>query len=159
MVYPGGGTCPVRGHSNVQGDRSVGILHHPSDALNKSIEKNFGFKPPEKHGSDTVHAIKDMHEGKSKVFIALGGNFAAAASDSYYTARALENCSLTVNISTKLNRTHLIAGETSIILPTLGRSEKDIRHGFNRKLSVENSMGKVQSTRGALDPASKNLMK
>ncbi len=155
---PGGGTCPVRGHSNVQGDRSVGIMHHPSEALNKSIAQNFGFTPPTKHGSDTVHAIKDMHEGRAKVFIALGGNFAAAASDSYYTAEALEKCSLTVNISTKLNRTHLIAGETSIILPTLGRSEKDIHNGSNRKLSVENSMGKVHSTRGALEPASSNLM-
>ncbi|THD69997.1 FdhF/YdeP family oxidoreductase [Robertkochia marina] len=154
---PGAGTCPVRGHSNVQGDRSVGIMHHVSPRLNKAIEAVFGFSPPDKEGLDTVHAIKAMHDKKAKVFIALGGNFLSAASDTRYTAEALQNCDLTVQISTKLNRSHLVTGKTALILPTLGRSEKDLKDGEQRFLTVENSMGKVHRTKGLLPPASDNL--
>ncbi len=154
---PGAGTCPVRGHSNVQGDRTVGIMHHVSPALNKSIEATFGFTPPDTEGLDTVHAIEAMYKKKAKVFIALGGNFLSAASDTVYTAEALQNCSLTVNISTKLNRTHLVTGKTALILPTLGRSELDEKNGKQRFFTVENSMGKVHRSKGLMKPVSDNL--
>jgi len=154
---PGAGTCPVRGHSNVQGDRTVGIMHHVSPSLNQSIETTFGFKPPKKEGLDTVHAISAMHQEKAKVFIALGGNFLSAASDTMYTAEALQKCDLTVNISTKLNRTHLVAGKTALILPTLGRSEHDEKNGKTRFFTVENSMGKVHRSKGLMKPVSQNL--
>jgi len=154
---PGAGTCPVRGHSNVQGDRTVGIMHHVSKELNESLEKVFGFTPPDKEGLDTVHCIQAMHEDKAKVFIALGGNFASAVADTQYTADALQKCSLTVQISTKLNRSHLITGKKALILPTLGRSEKDIKNGNQRFLTVENSMGKVHRTKGVLPPKSDQL--
>ena len=104
-------------------------MHHVSKELNQSIEKVFGFTPPKEEGLDTVHAIQAMHEGKAKVFIALGGNFASAVADTQYVADALQKCSLTVQISTKLNRSHLITGKKALILPTLGRSEKDIKNG------------------------------
>ncbi|ANQ49467.1 FdhF/YdeP family oxidoreductase [Flammeovirga sp. MY04] len=150
----GGGTCPVRGHSNVQGDRTVGITHHVSKRLNDGFKKAFNFDPPTKEGLDVVKCIKAMYEGDAKVFIALGGNFLSAASDTNYTAQALMNCNLTVSISTKLNRTHLIPGKTSLILPTLGRSEAD----KNRFVTVENSMGRVHQSQGRLQPSSNNLM-
>ena len=149
----GAGTCPVRGHSNVQGDRSVGIMHHVSESLNKALKKEFGFDPPAHEGLDTVNAIQAMYEGKAKVFVALGGNFVSAASDTEYTAEALQNCDLTVSVSTKLNRTHLTAGKTALILPTLGRTEQD----QGRFVTVENSMGKVHQSKGKLKPASEHL--
>ncbi|KAA1242841.1 FdhF/YdeP family oxidoreductase [Aquimarina sp. RZ0] len=155
---PGAGTCPVRGHSNVQGDRTVGIMHHVSKELNASIKETFGFSPPDKEGLDTVHSIQAMYEKKAKVFIALGGNFLCAASDTEYTAQGLQNCELTVNISTKLNRTHLVTGKTALILPTLGRSELDKKDGKPRYFTVENSMGKVHQSKGLLQPASGNLV-
>lgn len=154
---PGAGTCPVRGHSNVQGDRSVGIMHFVSEELNQAIEKTFGFKAPTKEGFDTVRAVKAMHDGRAKVFIGLGGNFASAVSDTEYTAEALQNCDLTVNISTKLNRTHLVTGKTALLLPTLGRSDMDLKDGKPRFFTVENSMGKVHRSKGVLPPASDNL--
>lgn len=154
----GAGTCPVRGHSNVQGDRTVGIMHHPSTQLNQALKDEFGFDAPVATGLDTVNAIQAMHEGKAKVFIALGGNFVSAASDTEYTMQAIRNCELTIQISTKLNRSHLVPGKTAIILPTLGRSEKDIKNGEERKVTVENSMGKVHSSQGHLRPASDELM-
>jgi molybdopterin-dependent oxidoreductase alpha subunit len=154
----GAGTCPVRGHSNVQGDRSVGIMHHPSAELNQAIRDEFGFDAPDTPGLDTVFSIQAMHEGKAKVFIALGGNFASAASDTNYTNAALQKCELTVQISTKLNRSHLVHGKTALILPTLGRSEKDIKNGQPRVVTVENSMGKVHTSEGHLNPASDMLM-
>lgn len=154
---PGAGTCPVRGHSNVQGDRSVGIIHHVSEKFNAALEKTFKFSPPTKDGLDTVHSIKAMHEGKAKVFIALGGNFVSAVSDTKYSAEALQNCELTVNISTKLNRTHTTAGKTALMLPTLGRSEFDLKEGKPRFFTVENSMGKVHRSKGMLTPASEDL--
>ncbi|ASV29315.1 FdhF/YdeP family oxidoreductase [Maribacter cobaltidurans] len=154
---PGAGTCPVRGHSNVQGDRTVGIMHHVSEELNETIKSVFDFTPPNKEGMDTVKALEAMHEGRAKVFMGLGGNFVSAVSDTRYAAEALQNCSLTVQISTKLNRSHLITGKTALILPTLGRSEKDESHGKDRFLTVENSMGKVHRTKGVLKPKSEHL--
>ncbi len=154
----GAGTCPVRGHSNVQGDRSVGIVHKSSPALTASLKESFDIDAPQAPGLDTVHSIMAMYEGKAKVFIALGGNFVSAASDTNYTAEALQKCDLTVSISTKLNRSHLIAGKVSLILPTLGRSEMDRSKGKNRFVTVENSMGKVHKSEGKLKPASGHLM-
>ncbi len=154
----GAGTCPVRGHSNVQGDRSVGIVHTPSKAIASSLKKAFDIDVPMEHGYDTVHSIMAMHDKKAKVFIALGGNFLSAAPDTAYTAKALSNCKLTVSVSTKLNRTHMVTGKTALILPTLGRSEKDESNGKNRFVTVENSMGKVHTSHGSLDPASAHLM-
>lgn len=154
----GAGTCPVRGHSNVQGDRTVGIMHHVKENFNKAIKDTFGFDAPEKPGYDVVKCIEAMHEGKAKIFMALGGNFVSAASDTEYTAQALQNCELTVHVNTKLNRTQLTAGKTSIILPTLGRSELDVKDGKTRFLTVENSMGKVHRTKGMLHPSSENLV-
>ncbi len=154
---PGAGTCPVRGHSNVQGDRSVGIQHFVDEAMNQRIEKHLGFTPPDQEGVDTVGAMKAMHDGKAKVFVCLGGNFLMAASDTEYTAKALQNCDLTVQISTKLNRTHLVTGKTALILPTYGRSEKDMKNGDLRYLTMEDSMGRVRQSRGLLKPASENI--
>ncbi|WP_192346328.1 FdhF/YdeP family oxidoreductase [Algoriphagus sp. Y33] len=154
---PGAGTCPVRGHSNVQGDRSVGIMHYVSKELNSAIKNVFGFDAPTHEGVDVVKAIPAMHTGKAKVFIGLGGNFVSAASDTEYTARALQNCDLTVQISTKLNRSHVITGKTALILPTLGRSDKDLKDGKQRHFTVENSMGIVHRSKGFLDPISDDI--
>ncbi len=155
---PNAGTCPVRGHSNVQGDRSVGIMHYVNQGLNERIEKHLGFKPPHKAGVDTVGAMKAMYEKEAKVFVCLGGNFLMAASDTAYTAKGLQRCSLTVQISTKLNRTHLVTGKTALILPTIGRSEKDTKDGKQRYFTVENSMGRITRSKGLLKPASDKLM-
>ncbi len=154
---PNAGTCPVRGHSNVQGDRSVGIMHFVNKELNKSIEEHLGFVPPSKEGYDTVGAMKAMYESKAKIFMCLGGNFLMAASDTEYTAEALQNCDLTVQVSTKLNRTHLVTGKTALLLPTYGRSEKDMKNGKLRHITVENSMGQVRQSRGLLKPASEKI--
>ncbi|WP_186755154.1 FdhF/YdeP family oxidoreductase [Echinicola salinicaeni] len=153
----GTGTCPVRGHSNVQGDRTVGITHHVSKNLNDAFQRVFGFNPPEKEGLDVVKSIKAMYEGQAKVFVALGGNFLSAASDTLYTAKALQNCELTVSISTKLNRTHVVTGKTALILPTLGRTELDVQDGHRRYVTVENSMGRVHRSMGNLAPHSSKL--
>ncbi len=154
---PHAGTCPVRGHSNVQGDRSVGIMHFVNTALNERIEKHLGFVPPKDEGVDTVGAMRAMYEEKAKVFVCLGGNFLMAASDTEYTAEALQKCKLTVQISTKLNRTHLVTGKTALILPTFGRSEKDQKAGKLRRLTMEDSMGRVRQSRGLLKPISDKI--
>jgi molybdopterin-dependent oxidoreductase alpha subunit len=155
---PGAGTCPVRGHSNVQGDRTMGIYEKPTQEFLNSIEKEYGFKPPQHHGYDVVEAIHAMHEKKASVFFAMGGNFLSATPDTLYTAKALQNCKLTVQVSTKLNRSHLIHGEEAIILPTLGRSDKDLVNNELQFVSCENSMGVVQQSKGSLQPISANLL-
>ncbi|HEV7379713.1 MAG TPA: FdhF/YdeP family oxidoreductase [Dyadobacter sp.] len=155
---PGAGTCPVRGHSNVQGDRTVGIFEKPPKSLLDSIEKNFGFTPPAKHGYDVVEAIKAMHEGKAHVFFAMGGNFLSATPDTLKTAEALQKCRLTIQVSTKLNRSHLIHGKEAIILPCFGRSDRDETGGTEQFVSCENSMGVVQSSHGVLEPVSGYLL-
>ncbi|APQ17729.1 FdhF/YdeP family oxidoreductase [Maribacter hydrothermalis] len=155
---PNSGTCPVRGHSNVQGDRSVGIQHFVDKEMNDRIKKHLGFAPPDHEGVDVVGAMKAMHEGNAKIFMCLGGNFLMAASDTEYTAKGIQNCDLTVQVSTKLNRTHLITGKTALILPTIGRSEKDMKNGKPRHFTVENSMGRVKKSKGILKPASETIM-
>jgi molybdopterin-dependent oxidoreductase alpha subunit len=155
---PGAGTCPVRGHSNVQGDRTMGIYEKPSAKFLQSIKENFQFTPPEKSGYDVAESIVAMHEGKVKIFFALGGNFLSATPDTLYTAEALRKCSLTVHVSTKLNRSHLVHGEEALILPCLARSDKDIMNGEEQFVSCENSMGVVQSSKGVLKPVSRQLL-
>ena len=155
----GAGVCPVRGHSNVQGDRTVGINHKPSPIFIDSLEKSTGIRIPEKHGFDSVEAVKAMEEGIGKVFLAMGGNFLSAMSDTNRTSTALSNCNLTVHISTKPNRSHLITGETGLILPCLGRTEEDISQIVGKQfVTVENSMGIVHSSTGTFKPASDKLI-
>ncbi|HKZ64871.1 MAG TPA: FdhF/YdeP family oxidoreductase [Chitinophagaceae bacterium] len=155
---PGAGTCPVRGHSNVQGDRTMGIYENPSLQFLKSIQDNFHFTPPQEKGYDVVESIKAMYNGKAKIFFAMGGNFLSATPDTHYTAEALRKCKLTVHVSTKLNRSHLVHGEEALILPCLGRSDKDIVNGEEQFVSCENSMSVVQSSKGVLKPISGDLL-
>lgn len=155
---PGAGTCPVRGHSNVQGDRTMGIFERPSKAFLNNIENNFHFKPPQQNGYDTVEAIHAMYNGHAKVFFAMGGNFLSATPDTLYTAAALRKCKLTVHVSTKLNRSHLVHGEEALILSCLGRSDKDVANGVEQFVSCENSMGVVHSSKGILVPVSNHLL-
>ncbi|MGQ0794126.1 MAG: FdhF/YdeP family oxidoreductase [Deltaproteobacteria bacterium] len=155
---PGAGVCPVRGHSNVQGDRTMGICERPTEAFLDALAREFGFTPPRRHGFDTVQAIEAMHSGRAKVFIAMGGNFLSATPDTRYTARALGKCSLTVQISTKLSRSHLITGRRALILPCLGRSEQDTQASGGQFVTVEDSMSIISSSQGFLPPASEHLM-
>ncbi len=154
----GAGTCPVRGHSNVQGDRTVGIWESAPQAFLDKIENKYGFKPSTKHGYSVIEAIKAMYEKEAKVFFGLGGNFISAVPDTVYSAQALANCNLTVHVSTKLNRSHLVTGKEALILPCLGRAEKDYQKTGVQTQSVENSMGVVSSTKGVLEPCSESLM-
>jgi molybdopterin-dependent oxidoreductase alpha subunit len=154
---PGAGPCPVRGHSNVQGDRTVGITERPGAAFLERLGREFGFEPPSQPGLDTLQAIHAMHEGRARVFFALGGNFAVATPDFAYTAEALRRCRLTVQISTKLNRSHLVTGDEAIVLPCLGRTEADEQASGPQFVSVENSMSVVHASQGRLPPASQQL--
>ncbi|MFK7972536.1 MAG: FdhF/YdeP family oxidoreductase [Bacteroidia bacterium] len=155
---PGAGTCPVRGHSNVQGDRTMGIWEAPPAKFLDKIKEAFGFEPPREHGYDVVHAIKAMYNKKGKVFFAMGGNFLSASPDTEYTAEALQNCELTVHVSTKLNRSHLIHGDEALIFPCLGRTNVDRQESGKQFVSVENSMGLVHSSEGVLSPPSRDLL-
>lgn len=152
------GLCPVRGHSNVQGDRTMGVFEKMPEWFMDKLEAVFEFAIPRHHGWDAVAAIRAMHEGQGKVFYALGGNFLQASPDTEYTAEALRRCNLTVQISTKLNRSHLITGRTGLILPCLGRSEVDLRASGEQFLTVENSMSVVHQSQGQLEPASPHLL-
>ncbi|OSY89182.1 hypothetical protein WH52_00560 [Tenacibaculum holothuriorum] len=154
----GAGTCPVRGHSNVQGDRTMGIWEKPKEAFLQNLEKEFSFEAPRKHGYDVVAAIEAMHARKAKVFIGMGGNFISATPDTEYTAEALRNCDLTLHVSTKLNRSHVVHGKQALILPCLGRSEKDYQNSGEQFVSVENSMGVVHKSSGHLTPLSNELL-
>jgi molybdopterin-dependent oxidoreductase alpha subunit len=153
----GAGVCPVRGHSNVQGNRTMMIWEKAPDWFLDKIKNRFGFEPPRKHGVDVVNCIKEIHGGKIKIFFAMGGNFLSATPDTNYTAEAMRNLKLTVSVSTKLNRTHLVHGEESIIFPTLARSDKDVVNGVEQFVSCENSMCVVQMSKGILTPVSDNL--
>ena len=155
---PGGGVCPVRGHSNVQGNRTMMIDEKPTDEQLDRLENFYGFKMPRQHGYDVVRAIKAIHEEKVRVMFCMGGNFLSATPDTTYTANALRKLNLLVCVSTKLNRSHLIHGKEAIILPTYGRSDKDIVKGEVQIVSTENSMGVVQSSKGVLDAVSDNLV-
>ena len=154
---PGAGACPVRGHSNVQGDRTMGICERPTQAFLDALEAEFGFGPPRTPGHDTVNTIRAMRDGQIRVFMAVGGNFAAATPDSAVTADALRSVPLTVHVSTKLNRTHVVPGRRSLILPCLGRTEVDTTGGREQFVTVEDSMSVVHASRGTLPPASPEL--
>ncbi|WP_338865692.1 FdhF/YdeP family oxidoreductase [Myxococcus stipitatus] len=155
---PGAGVCPVRGHSNVQGDRTMGIWERPKAAFLDALAREFAFEPPRHHGMDVVDTLHGMHEGRVRVFFALGGNFLSATPDTEFTARALRRTRLTVHVSTKLNRAHLVHGRRALILPCLGRTEHDVQAGGPQFVTVENSMGVVHATRGAVAPASEQLL-
>ncbi|MFC7894105.1 FdhF/YdeP family oxidoreductase [Streptomyces sp. NPDC057381] len=154
----GAGACPVRGHSNVQGDRTMGIWEQMPDDFLDALREEFGFDPPRAHGLDSVNSIRAMGEGRIKVFLGVAGNFVLAAPDTAVTEDAMERCRLTAHISTKLNRSHTVCGETALILPTLGRTELDIQAGGEQFVTVENSMSEVHVSRGRLTPASRVLL-
>jgi molybdopterin-dependent oxidoreductase alpha subunit len=153
----GAGLCPVRGHSNVQGDRTMGISERMPDAWLDRLGAEFGFQPPRAHGYDTVDAIRAMRDGRVRVFMGMGGNFVRATPDSDVTEAALRRTALTVQVSTKLNRSHTVTGRRALILPTLGRTERDRTGGREQVVSVEDSMSAVHASRGRLRPASEHL--
>jgi molybdopterin-dependent oxidoreductase alpha subunit len=155
---PGAGPCPVRGHSNVQGDRTMGIYEKPSPAFLDKLGAEFHFDPPREHGFDTLDAIAAMRDGRGKVFFALGGNFATATPDTTQTQAALRNCALTVHVSTKLNRSHLVHGREALILPCLGRTEIDLQASGPQAVTVEDSMSMVHLSSGMNPPASEHLL-
>ncbi|MGW0040407.1 FdhF/YdeP family oxidoreductase [Rhodococcus sp. NPDC003348] len=157
MGKPGAGVCPVRGHSNVQGDRTMGIWEKAPDSFLDALDREFGITSPRKHGLDTVDAIRAMRDGKAGVFVAMGGNFIRATPDTAATEDALRRCRLTVQVSTKLNRSHVVTGTTALILPTLGRTDKDIQASGKQVVSVEDSMSMVHLSRGNLTPVSEHL--
>ncbi len=154
---PGAGVCPVRGHSNVQGDRTMGIFERMPDSFLDALDREFGITAPRAHGYDTVAAIRAMRDGKARFFFAMGGNFVAATPDTEVTEAALRNCELTVQVSTKLNRSHVVHGRTALILPTLGRSDLDTSNGRKQHVSVEDSMSMVHLSTGRLRPVSEQL--
>ncbi|MGZ5481697.1 MAG: FdhF/YdeP family oxidoreductase [Pyrinomonadaceae bacterium] len=158
MGKPGAGLCPVRGHSNVQGDRTMGIWEQPNEEFLDKLGAEFNFEPPRRHGLDTVHAIQAMYDASAKVFFALGGNFLSATPDTEFTAEALRRCRLTAHVSTKLNRGHLITGQKALILPCLGRTEIDQQATGPQFVTTENSMAVVEEWRGRLEPASEHLL-
>jgi molybdopterin-dependent oxidoreductase alpha subunit len=155
---PGAGVCPVRGHSNVQGNRTMLINEKPTDEQLDRLQNFFGFSPSRKHGYNVVSCIKAMHEGKVKTLFCMGGNFLSATPDTNFTADALRKLNLSVCVSTKLNRTHLVHGQEAIILPTLSRSDIDMLNGQPQIVSTENSMGVVEPSKGILKPVSDNLI-
>jgi len=153
----GAGLCPVRGHSNVQGDRTVGIWERPSEAFLERLDSACGIVSPREHGVDVVEAIMQMREGNADLFFCMGGNFLSATPDTLATAEGLNNVKLTVQVSTKLNRSHLVTGSTALILPCLGRTEIDNQSSGLQFVSVENSMGIVHTSQGGLRPVSEQL--
>jgi molybdopterin-dependent oxidoreductase alpha subunit len=154
----GAGVCPVRGHSNVQGDRTMGIFERMPQSFLEDLGREFGFTAPYDHGLDSVNAVRAMRDGRAEFFLGAAGNFVRAMSDSDVTEAALRNCSLTVQISTKLNRSHTVTGDTALILPTLGRSDRDIQATGEQFITVEDSMSEVHASRGVLTPASPHLL-
>ncbi len=155
---PGAGVCPVRGHSNVQGDRTMGIHEKPAKEFLDALAAEFDFEPPRQHGFDVVETIRAMRDGQVRVFFGMGGNFIRATPDSAVTEEAMRRCRLTVQVSTKLNRSHTVTGDQALILPTLGRTDTDIQETGKQFVSVEDSMGAVHSSRGSLPPASPQLL-
>jgi molybdopterin-dependent oxidoreductase alpha subunit len=155
---PGAGLCPVRGHSNVQGNRTMLIWEKLNAGIREKLKEVFGFDPPEKNGYDVVESIKAMNEGKLKFFFAMGGNFLSATPDTNYTAEGIKKLDMTVHVSTKLNRSHLVHGKEALILPCYSRSDKDIINGVEQIVSCENSMGVVQQSKGVLKPISNQFL-
>ncbi|WP_280459894.1 FdhF/YdeP family oxidoreductase [Nocardia carnea] len=154
---PGAGVCPVRGHSNVQGDRTMGIWEKMPEPFLAALDREFEITSPRTHGYDTVAAIRALRDGQARVFFGMGGNFVAATPDTTVTEAALRNCALTVQVSTKLNRSHIVHGATALILPTLGRTDLDLQNGRRQQVSVEDSMSMVHLSTGRLDPVSDEL--
>jgi molybdopterin-dependent oxidoreductase alpha subunit len=154
----GAGVCPVRGHSNVQGDRTMGICEKMPDTWLDRLDAEFGLRSPRHHGLDTVGAIQAMAAGRVQVLVAMGGNFLSATPDTEFTAAALRRCRLTAHVATKLNRAHLVTGRTALILPCLGRSERDLQAGGEQFVTTEDSMGVINSSRGRLEPAAPTLL-
>ncbi|WP_407839689.1 FdhF/YdeP family oxidoreductase [Streptomyces sp. DSM 116496] len=155
---PGAGVCPVRGHSNVQGDRTMGIFERPAPAFLDALDREFQITSPREHGFDVVRSIQALRDGEAKVLFAMGGNFVGATPDTEVTEAAIRNASLTVHVSTKLNRSHAVTGKRALILPTLGRTDKDVQAAGKQFVTVEDSMGMVHSSRGNLAPASPHLL-
>jgi len=156
---PGAGACPVRGHSNVQGDRTMGVWEKPTEPLLAALDKEFGIQSPRHHGHDSVETQHALESGDVDVFVCMGGNFAAAGSDTEGLEAGMQRAGLTVHVSTKPNRSHIVHGKTSLILPTLGRTDRDDKHAKGIQfLSVENSMSVVHSTQGRLKPVSEHLL-
>jgi molybdopterin-dependent oxidoreductase alpha subunit len=153
----GAGLCPVRGHSNVQGDRTMGVWERPPQHFLDSLQAEFGFDPPREHGLDTVDAIRAFRDGKASFFMGLGGNFVVAAPDTEVTAKALSSAAMTVQVSTKINRSHLECGDTALILPTMGRTEKHVSPAGEQYVTVEDSMSAVHASRGVLPPVSPHV--
>ncbi|WKK70791.1 molybdopterin-dependent oxidoreductase [Rathayibacter oskolensis] len=149
---PGAGVCPVRGHSNVQGDRTMGIFERMPDSFHDALDREFSFASPREHGTDTVAAIRSMRDGTARVFVGLGGNFARATPDSGVTGGGDALLALTVHISTKLNRSHVVTGRRALILPTLGRTDSDVQATGEQRVTVEDSMSAVHASRGRLKP-------
>ena len=154
---PGAGPSPIRGHSNVQGDRTMGIWEKMPDSFLDRLGDEFGFEPPREHGYDTVDTIRAMRDGGIDVFFALGGNFVAATPDTTVTESAMAKCRLSVHVATKLNRSHVVHGEEALILPCLGRSERDVQASGEQFVTVEDSMSMVHTSRGRLAPGSEHL--
>jgi molybdopterin-dependent oxidoreductase alpha subunit len=155
---PGAGALPVRGHSNVQGDRTVGIWERMSERFLDALGREFGFEPPRKHGYDTVETLRAMHAGRVKVFFAMGGNVLSAGPDTEYAAEGFRRCRLTAHVSIKLNRGHLVAGRRALVLPTIGRAERDVQAGGEQFVTVEDTMGIIHASRGVVPPASPDLL-
>jgi molybdopterin-dependent oxidoreductase alpha subunit len=155
---PGAGVCPVRGHSNVQGDRTMGIWERMPQSFLDAMKTEFGFTPPAQHGLDSVNAIRAMRDGRAKVFVGFAGNFVRATPDSDLTEQAMQTCRLTAQVSTKLNRSHAVCGQTALILPTLGRTDRDVQATGPQFVTVENSMSIVHQSHGRLSPPSEQLL-
>ncbi len=154
---PGAGLCPVRGHSNVQGDRTMGVWERVPQHFLDALRDEFGFEPPRENGYDTVDSVRALRDERARVFMAMGGNFVSAVSDTEVTEVAMRNAELTVHVSTKLNRSHVVHGDEALILPVLGRSEKDYTGGRPQRVTVEDSMSAVHASHGPLEPASPHL--
>ncbi len=155
---PGAGASPIRGHSNVQGDRTMGIWEQMSDTFLDAVGNEFGFEPPREHGFDAIQTLEGMQRGDIEIFLAMGGNFVGAISDTQAVEAAMRGTKLTVQVSTKLNRSHVVTGEEAVILPTLGRTEIDIQNGVAQFLSVEDSVCAVHATHGRIPPVAPNLL-
>jgi molybdopterin-dependent oxidoreductase alpha subunit len=157
MGRPGAGTCCMRGHSNVQGDRTMGIWERPGKPFLEALGREFNFAPPRQWGKDVVETIHAMHDGQIKIFFAISGNFISNTPDTAYTAHAMQRCRLTVHVSTKLNRSHIVTGEQALILPCIGRAERDVQNGQEQFVTVEDMMGEIGTSQGRLAPASAHL--
>src|ERR1700761_761214 len=155
---PGAGVCPVRGHSNVQGDRTMGIWEQMPQPFLDALEREFGFTPPTKHGFDAVNSIRAMRDGQAKVFVGFAGNFVRATPDTELTEQAMRACRLTAHVSTKLNRSHVVCGDTALILPTLGRTDRDVQATGEQFVTVEDTMSIVHQSHGRLRPPSEQLL-